>query len=125
MNSITICGNLAKPEMRYLNSGDAVLQFSVADNQGKDKQPIWWRCALFGKRAESLQSFIQSGAKVTVVGSVSEREYTDKSGQERKAMEIRVNDIALQGGKAEADEKPARQAKPAAPVDDDMSDLPF
>lgn len=123
MNSITICGNVAKPEMRYLNSGDAVLQFSVADNQGKDKQPIWWRCALFGKRAESLQSFIQSGAKVTVVGSVSEREFTDKNGQERKAMEIRVNDISLQGGKAEADEKPAHQAKPAAP--DDSEDLPF
>jgi single-strand DNA-binding protein len=124
MNSITICGNVAKPEMRYLNSGDAVLQFSVADNQGKDKQPIWWRCALFGKRAESLQSFIQSGAKVTVVGSVSEREFTDKNGQERKAMEIRVNDIALQGGKAEAEEKPARQAKPAM-APDDSEDLPF
>jgi single-strand DNA-binding protein len=123
MNSITICGNVAKPEMRYLNSGDAVLQFSVADNQGKDKQPIWWRCALFGKRAESLQSFIQSGAKVTVVGSVSEREFTDKNGQERKAMEIRVNDIALQGGKAEAEEKPARQDKPKQDLTDD--DIPF
>ena len=124
MNSITVAGQLGKDaEVRYLNSGDAVLQFSVADNQGKDKQPIWWRCSLFGKRAESLQSFIQSGAKVTVVGSVSEREFTDKNGQERKAMEIRVNDIALQGGKAEADEKPARQAKPSAP--DDSEDLPF
>jgi single-strand DNA-binding protein len=124
MNSITICGNVAKPEMRYLNSGDAVLQFSVADNQGKDKQPIWWRCALFGKRAESLQNYLVSGAKVTVVGSVSEREYTDKSGQERKAMEIRVNDIALQGGKAEAEEKPARQAKPQQ-ADLDDSEIPF
>jgi single-strand DNA-binding protein len=123
VNSITICGNVAKPEMRYLNSGDAVLQFSVADNQGKDKQPIWWRCALFGKRAESLQNFIQSGAKVTVVGSVSEREYTDKNGQDRKAMEIRVNDIALQGGKAEAEEKPARQAKPQQDLTED--DVPF
>ena len=123
MNSITICGNLAKPEMRHLNNGDAVLQFSVADNQGKDKQPIWWRCSLFGKRAESLQNFLVSGAKVTVVGSVSEREYTDKNGQERKAMEIRVNDIALQGGKAEAEEKPARQAKPQQDLTED--DVPF
>jgi len=123
MNNICIAGTVGNSEVRYLNNGDPVLQFSVADSQGKDKPTLWWNCTLWGKRAESLGNFVQKGGKVTVTGTVVEEHYTDKSGQEKKAMKVKVNDIALQGGKAEADEKPARQAKPAAP--DDSEDLPF
>ena len=123
MNNICIAGTVGNSEVRYLNNGDPVLQFSVADSQGKDKPTLWWNCTLWGKRAESLGNFVQKGGKVTVTGTVVEEHYTDKSGQEKKAMKVKVNDIALQGGKAEADEKPARQAKPSAP--DDSEDLPF
>ena len=123
MNNICIAGTVGNSEVRYLNNGDPVLQFSVADSQGKEKPTLWWSCTLWGKRAESLGNFVQKGGKVTVTGTVVEEHYTDKSGQEKKAMKVKVNDIALQGGKAEAGEKPERQAKPAAP--DDSEDLPF
>lgn len=123
MNNICIAGTIGNSEVRYLNNGDPVLQFSVADSQGKDKPTLWWNCTLWGKRAESLGNFVQKGGKVTVTGTVVEEHYTDKSGQEKKAMKVKVNDIALQGGKAEAEEKPARQAKPQQDLDD--SDIPF
>jgi single-strand DNA-binding protein len=123
MNNICIAGTVGNSEVRYLNNGDPVLQFSVADNQGKDKPTLWWSCTLWGKRAESLGNFVQKGGKVTVTGTVVEEHYTDKSGQEKKAMKVKVNDIALQGGKAEADEKPARQDKPKQDLTDD--DIPF
>jgi len=101
MNSITIAGNLGKDaETRYLGDGTPVASFSVADSQGKDKPTIWWSCSLFGKRAESLAPYLVKGGQVTVTGTVSEREY-EKDGQKRKAMDIRVNDVALQGGKRE------------------------
>ena len=89
MNNICIAGTIGNSEVRYLNNGDPVLQFSVADSQGKDKPTIWWNCTLWGKRAESLGNFVQKGGKVTVTGTVVEEHYTDKSGQEKKAMKVK------------------------------------
>jgi single-strand DNA-binding protein len=135
MNNITIAGQLGKDaEIRYMPNGDAVCNFSVADSQGKDKSTIWWRCSLFGKRAESLSQYLVKGQAVTVTGTVTEREYTDKDGAQKKAQEVRVNDVALQGGRREesrpAEPAPKRDMRPAAaPASsgfDDMSDdIPF
>ena len=123
MNSICIAGNVASSEMKYLGNGDQILDFSVADNQGgKDKPAIFWRCSLFGKRAESLGQYIQKGTRVTVAGQVTEDVWTDKNGQERKSMKVRVNDIALQS-KAEQREAPRQQREEPVPVDD--TDVPF
>lgn len=114
MNSLTIAGSLGKDgELKYLNNGDAVLNFSVADSQGKDKPTIWWNCQLFGKRAESLDPYLKKGQAVTVAGSISEREWTDKEGATRKSLNVRVNEIALQGGKRE-------EAKPKQHEDEDI-----
>lgn len=103
MNSICIAGNLGKDaEVRFLPNGDAVASFSVADSQGKDKPSIWWNCSLFGKRGESLAQYLVKGQQVTVSGTISEREWTDKDGNKRKSMDIRVADVALQGGKRDS-----------------------
>ncbi len=103
MNNITVAGQLGKDcETRFLPNGDAVASFSVADSQGKDKHTIWWNCSLFGKRGESLAQYLTKGQAVTVSGTISEREWTDKEGNKRKSMDIRVADVALQGGKREA-----------------------
>ena len=123
MNSITVSGTVGNAELKYLQSGDPVLAFSVADGQGKDKPTIWWNCSIFGKRAESLANYVQKGGKVTVVGTVSEDQYTDKNGNDKKAMKVRVSDIALQGGKEQTEEKPARQAQPQQDLTED--DVPF
>lgn len=132
MNSITITGNITRDaEVRHIPSGDAVASFSVADNQGKDKKAIFWNCSLFGKRAESLAQYLTKGQAVTVVGTISEREFTDKNtGQPRKAMDVRVNDVALQGGKRdEAAPAPQRQARqqpaPKPAMGDFDEDIPF
>lgn len=102
MNSITVAGNIGKDaEIRFLSNGDPVASFSVADSMGKDKGTIWWNCSLFGKRAESLAPYLLKGGQVTVTGNVSEREWTDKDGIKRKSMDLRVQDVALQGGKRE------------------------
>ncbi len=107
MNSVTVAGNIAKDaEIRQLNNGDSVANFSIADNQGKDKNAIFWNCQLFGKRADSLAQYLVKGQSVTVSGNISEREWTDKEGNKRKSMDLRVNEVALQGGRKE---EPKRQ----------------
>lgn len=126
INNITIVGQLGKDsELQHLSNGDPVCSFSVADQQGKDKPTIWWNCLLFGKRAESLQQYLYKGQKVTVCGTVSERDWTDKSGAARKTMNIRVTDIALQGEKQQTatDFKPASKPKKDAEFND--ADIPF
>lgn len=113
MNVISISGNLGKDcEVRALNDGTPVASFSVADSQGKDKPAIWWNCSLFGKRADTLSQYLTKGQQVTVNGTVSEREYTDKDGQKRKVFDIRVNDVALQGGRRD-EQQPQTQQRPA------------
>ena len=127
MNVITVAGTLGKDaEVKYLSSGDPICNFSVADSQGRDKPTIWWNCGLYGKRAESLSQYLVKGQAVTVTGTVSEREWTDKNGQPRKSMDVRVNDVALQGGRRDAEPQQERQqpAKPA-PIDISDDDLPF
>jgi len=127
MNSITIAGGLGRDaELKYLNNGDPICNFSVADSQGRDKPTIWWNCSLYGKRGESLAQYLTKGQSVTVVGSVTEREWSDKEGNKRKSMDVRVSEIALQGGRKEVEHQPERQAAPA-PVQTtiDETDLPF
>jgi len=110
MNNITIAGQLGRDaEVRYLPNGDPVANFSVADSQGKDKPTIWWNCQLFGKRAESLSQYLTKGQSVTVSGNITQRTY-QKDGVDKTAMEIRVSDVALQGGRKDESQPAPRQA---------------
>jgi single-strand DNA-binding protein len=127
MNSITVAGSLGKDcELKQLNNGDTIANFSIADSMGKDKGTIWWNCTLYGKRAESLSQYLTKGQAVTVSGSVTEREWTDKEGNKRKNMDVRVNDIALQGGRRESSE-PQFERRTPKPQQVDLvdEDLPF
>jgi single-strand DNA-binding protein len=124
MNSITITGNLGKDgEPRELGDGTPVLSFSVADSQGREKPTIWWNCSIFGRRAESLGQYLTKGQQVTVIGNVSEREWTDRDGNKRKSMDIRVQDIALQG-KRES-HAASKTAATGSGFDDMDDDIPF
>jgi len=131
MNSITIAGVLGKdPELKQVGQ-DQVLSFTVADSQGKEKPTLWWNCQMWGKRAATLQQYMAKGQKVTVTGNVQMREYTDKNGDKKTAMDVRVNDVALQGGNeqtpkaAPAKQAPARQAPASSGFDDMSDDVPF
>lgn len=115
MNVIVIAGVLGNDaEQKFLPDGTAVCSFSVADSQGQEKPTIWHRCQLFGKRAEGkLPSYLTKGAHVTVTGNMTQREYNDRDGIKKMSQEIRVQDIALQGGQRQQSEAPAPAARPA------------
>jgi len=109
MNIICVAGQLGKDcEVKYLNNAEstAVANFSIADDQGRDKPTIWWNCQLFGKRAESLSQYLTKGQKVTVTGAVTQREYTDRDGAKKTVQELRVQDVALQGGQRQQETQP-------------------
>lgn len=121
-----MAGNISQDaEVRRIPSGDAVANFSVAINQGKDKPAIFMRATLFGKRAEgALPSFLVKGQPVAVSGSLTVNKYKDKEGIERTSYDVRVQELDLLGSKRQ-EEAPQQKAKPKADFSDMEDDCPF
>ena len=129
----TVCGNLGQDgEMKSLANGNSVLNFSVgaSSGYGQNKKTEWVRCAMFGKRAETLAQYMNKGTKVTVFGSLATREWQGSDGKLNTSVELNVNDVVLQGSGQPSPQSQASQHAPAAtpaPVDTsiDPSDIPF
>ena len=98
MNTITVIGNVGRdPELRYANSGTAVLKFSVADNYGRDdnKKTSWHNVTVFGEMAENVGAVLSKGQRVIVIGRNEESEYTTREGETKKKWQIIADDVAL------------------------------
>lgn len=129
MKAITIAGNIGKSaEVRNTQEGDKVTGWTVAveDRTGKDKPPIWFDCALWGKRGESLAQYLTKGSKVCVSGELSKREYDGKT-----YLTIKAEQVTLMGGKPDAqrDESPqggqsSGYGAGGSPMDDDIPFAP-
>ncbi len=101
MMNLTVTGNLgADAELKTTPKGDTVCEFRVASSAGRkgSESTTWVRCALWGKRGEGLAQYLTKGTPVCVVGEMSVREYTSQ-GATKFSLEVRVHDVALQGGK--------------------------
>ena len=100
----TVTGNLGKDaETKTVGSnGDFVASFSVASSKKVKGETVtqWVNCSLWGKRGEALAKFLKKGTPVTVVGELSARMY-DGQNEKGLSVDLRVQDIALQGGKRE------------------------
>lgn len=102
MQKLIIAGNVGRDaELRRTGNGDAVLGFSVAVDQGKDangnkRDALWVDCSVWGKRAESLQSYITKGTRLTVEGRPTVRAHEGKA-----YLGMSVNDLTFQGGGAD------------------------
>ena len=98
MNTITVIGNVGRdPELRFANSGTAVLKFSIADNYGRDdnKKTSWHNVTVFGEMAENVGAVLSKGQRVIVIGRNEESEYTTREGETKKKWQIIADDVAL------------------------------
>lgn len=147
--SITIAGNLGgDPEMRYQPNGDAMTSFNVAVSHSKKNNQTnewventnWYRCTIWGKRAERVAEQLRKGNKVSVAGNLEVRDYTDRNGVQRYSLDLRVNEYQLQekrerteGYGSEYDSQESRpeprdvgsDVRPVAAGNADIDDLPF
>lgn len=124
MNKISATGRIvADCETRYLPQGDALAGFRLASDVGfgDKKTTNWFSCAIFGKRGEALAPHLLKGQQVTVFGTLTLREWTNKDGAKQLSPEIRIDEIELQGGKRDGDARPTR----AVPDQDVPDDIPF
>lgn len=138
MNKISATGRLAADsELRFTAGGDPILNFRLASDVGfgEKKSTNWFNCQVWGKRAESLQSFLAKGQQVTVFGTLTLREWTGKDGTKQLSPDIRIDEIELQGGKREEgqarsggdDYRNAKSGRAVAPREDAFGDdsIPF
>jgi len=154
VNKVILIGNLGKdPEVRYMPSGDAITNITLAttdswkDKNGeKQEKTEWHRVAFFGKLAEIAGEYLKKGRPVYVEGRLRTRKWQDKEGQDRYTTEIVAENMqmlgsreGMGGGGAEFDggseepraaarapaSKSAAAAKPASSMADMDDDIPF
>ena len=97
VNKVIIVGNLGgDPEVRYMPSGDAVANLTVATSESwKDKatgeqkeKTEWHRVAIFGKLAEIAGEYLRKGSQVYLEGQLQTRKWQDQQGNDRYSTEI-------------------------------------
>ena len=96
VNKVILIGNLGKdPEMRYMESGGAIANLTLATSeQWKDKsgekheKTEWHRVVFFGRLAEVVGEYLKKGSKIYVEGKIQTRKWQDNQGQDRYTTEV-------------------------------------
>ena len=108
INKVIIVGNVGgDPETRYMPSGSAVTNLTVATNESwKDKQTgekkertEWHRVAMFNRLAEIAAEYLRKGSQVYIEGKLRTRKWQDKDGQDRYTTEIIADEMQMLGGR--------------------------
>jgi len=98
VNKVILVGNLGRdPEVRFSQSGDKIVNFSIATSENwKDKntgerreKTEWHRVVIFNSRlAEVAEKYLRKGSKVYVEGALQTRKWTGKDGVEKDTTEV-------------------------------------
>ena len=128
VNKVILIGNLGKdPEVRYLDNGVAVANFSLATTENyKNKegervsQTEWHNIVLWRGLAEVAEKWLKKGSSVYVEGKIRTRKWEDKDGNTRYSTEILGDNMTMLGGKPSS-ENPVE----VATASDKKDDLPF
>ncbi len=105
LNVVAIMGRMVKdPELKTTNSGKSVCSFRLANDSGYknadgSSQTNWLDVVAWGKTAEFVCKYFPKGSLIAIDGRLQTRQYQDKSGQNRTAVEIVANNANFCGSK--------------------------
>ncbi len=146
LNKIMVIGNITRDiELKYIPSGAAVCQFSVAVNRTwnnkageKQEETTFLDVEAWEKQAEVIAQYCKKGSSIYVEGRLKSEQWDDKTtGQKRSKLKIHLEQFQFIGGKQEAGENqqaekpkaaPARKPKPTDPdpdLDVAPDEIPF
>ena len=147
VNKVILIGRLGKdPETRYMTSGEAVTNCTLAtsenwkDKSGEKQERTEWHNLVFYRRlAEIAGEYLKKGSQIFVEGKIQTRKWQDKEGKDRYTTEIVVNEMQMLGGKSggsssfEVVDKPAASSSASKPspaaagggFDNFDDDIPF
>lgn len=108
VNKVILVGNCGRdPEIRYLPSGQAVANVSIAtSSKRKDKQSgemiedtQWHRITFYDRLAEIAGEYLKKGRPVYVEGRIKYGKFTNKEGHEQNTVDIIATEMQLLGGR--------------------------
>lgn len=105
LNVVAIMGRLvADPELRTTPAGVNVCRFRIACDrsyvqQGQERQADFIDIVAWRQQAEFVSKYFQKGSMIAVEGSLQTRNYQDKNGNNRTAVEVVANNISFAGTK--------------------------
>jgi single-strand DNA-binding protein len=130
INRVVITGNLTRdPELRSTPSGTSVCSLRIACNtRRKDpsgewvEKPNYFDVTVWGKQGENCATYLQKGRAVAIDGRLEWREFDDREGNKRQAVEIVADSVQFLGGR---DDAPANGSRftPQSDVPADTSDF--
>lgn len=129
---VILIGNLGKnPETRFMSSGDAVTNITLAttetwkDKNGeKQEKTEWHRVTFYRKLAEIAGEYLRKGSQVYIEGKLETRKWTDKNGMERYTTEINASDMKMLGSKQQSSSG-QQSASNSSGFEDMDDDIPF
>lgn len=106
VNKVILIGNLGRdPELRYTQSGQAVVNFSLATSENwtdkngeRVERTEWHRIIAWAKTAELCAQYLSKGRTVYVEGRLQTRDWEDKEGVKRQTTEITATTVQFLGG---------------------------
>ncbi len=150
VNKVILVGNLGQdPETRYMPSGDAVTNISIATSESwKDKQTgeqkdktEWHKVVMFRRLAEVSAEYLRKGSQVYIEGKIRTRKWQDRDGNDRYTTEIVADEMQMLGGRGGGgnygsgggsgssagggSNAPSGGGQSAPPNDDFDDDIPF
>ncbi|HDY8020730.1 TPA: single-stranded DNA-binding protein [Vibrio vulnificus] len=125
VNKVILVGNLGNdPEIRYMPSGGAVANITVATSEtwrdkatGEPREKTeWHRVTLYGKLAEVAGEYLRKGSQVYIEGQLQTRKWQDQNGQDRYSTEVVVQGyngiMQMLGGRQQQGGAPAMGGAP-------------
>ena len=144
VNKVILLGNLGKdPEVRHLENGRAVANFSIATSETyKNKQgekvtnTEWHNVVLWTPLAEIAEKYLNKGNQVYIEGKLTSRSYEDKDGVTKYITEVVGREMTLLGGPSRPDggapasgnsASNSQASSEPAPIEEsnEIDDLPF
>jgi len=142
VNKVILIGNLGKdPEVRYLEGGTAVANFSLATSETfKNRNgelttsTEWHNIVVWRKLAEITEKYLKKGNKIYIEGKLRTRSWQDQDGNTRYTTEVVADNLTMLGGKNEGGDttnpKPEASKSVEKPkndfvADNEEDDLPF
>ena len=144
VNKVILIGNLGKdPEVRHLENGTAVANFSMAtsesykDRTSGEKKTIteWHNIVLWRGLAEVAEKYLKKGDQVYIEGKLKTRTWDDKDGNTRYTTEVVGDNMTMLGSRGSSSEKDSEVVgateatsvanEEATSSDEETDDLPF
>lgn len=132
MNKVILIGNLTKdPELSETSSGVSYCKFRIAVNRpfansDGERETDFFNITTWRGQAETCAKYLTKGKKVCVVGSLQNREYTDKNDVKRTATDVIASEIEFLSPRQEDGGKTAQKAEERPQLEEyNDDDLPF